>query len=277
MTETVRSLVARTLWRIESGLDGPLTLSGLAASERVSPFHLSRAFALSTGTSPMAYVRARRLSEAARALRATDARIVEIALAAGYDSHEGFSRSFREQFGHAPRNVRANPDIQLSLKEAITMPSQDHPVLTPRFETRTETRLVGIARRYTMETRSAIPRQWETAKDEIGPGFFGIPTFGACFDFRDDAFTYLCGLVDDGRVDTERLDHVTLPAGEYAVFAHKGHISDIAETWTAIFETWMPEADVSPGEGPEFELYDKDFDPEKPGGVSIWIPVGRKA
>ena len=31
------------------------------------------------------------------------------------------------------------------------------------------------------------------------------------------------------------------------------------------------------GEGPEFERYEIDFDVEKPGGVSIWIPITRPA
>ncbi len=105
----------------------------------------------------------------------------------------------------------------------------------------------------------------------------GIETFGACFDFKDDSFSYLCGFVDDGRIDTEELDHLVLPAGEYAVFDHEAHISTISDTWSAIFEGWMPEAQVVPGEGPEFEHYAADFDPEKPGRVSICIPIVRTA
>lgn len=272
-----RTLLARTLWRIETGLDGPLSLAGLAASEKVTPFHLSRAFSLALGTSVMAYVKARRLSEAARMLRDSDARIIDVALASGYDSHEGFSRSFRDHFGLAPQDVRRNSSIQLTLKEAIIMPSGENPTLTPRFETRPQVRLAGVARRYTMETRAKIPKQWEEFASDLGPAVMDIETFGACYDFEDDGFSYLCGFVDDGRIDTEELDHLVLPAGEYAVFDHPAHISTISDTWSAIFEAWMPEAKVSHGEGPEFEHYAKDFDPAKPGRVSVCIPVIRQA
>ena len=49
--------------------------------------------------SPMAYVRARRLSDAARALIAGAPDILRLALDSGYASHEAFSRAFKSQFG----------------------------------------------------------------------------------------------------------------------------------------------------------------------------------
>ncbi len=225
----------------------------------------------------MAYVKTRRLSEAARLLQNTEARIIEVALASGFDSHEGFTRSFRDQFGLAPRDVRDTPNVRLKLQEAIIMPTAKHPKLSPRFETRPQVRLAGISRRYSMETRARIPKQWDDFAADLGQAVMGIETFGACFDFKDDSFSYLCGFVDDGRIDTEALDHLVLPAGEYAVFDHEAHISTISDTWSAIFEAWMPEAQVVPGEGPEFEHYAADFDPEKPGRVSICIPIVRTA
>ena len=70
MTETVpkNSLVARTLWRIETELAHAPRLEDLASAEGVSRFHMARAFSLATGRPVMAYVRPRRLSEAARCL-----------------------------------------------------------------------------------------------------------------------------------------------------------------------------------------------------------------
>ena len=100
---------------------------------------------------------------------------------------------------------------------------------------------------------------------DCGPAVRGIETFGACFDFWDESFGYLCGFVDDGRIDAEGLDHVNLSAGEYPVFDHPDHVSTISDTWTAILEEWMPSARVSSGEGPGFEDYAADVDPAKPG------------
>jgi AraC family transcriptional regulator len=58
----------KALWFIESHLADALTLDEVAAIGGVSRFHMVRSFAAATGLSVMRYVRARRLSEAARAL-----------------------------------------------------------------------------------------------------------------------------------------------------------------------------------------------------------------
>ena len=62
------SVTSKALWYIESHLDSELSLEEVAEVAGVSRFHLSRAFADSTGSSFAGYVRARRLSEAAKSL-----------------------------------------------------------------------------------------------------------------------------------------------------------------------------------------------------------------
>ena len=65
-----------------------------------------RAFAAATGFSVMRYVRARRLSEAARALAAGAPDILSLALDADYGSHEAFTRAFRRWSGASPGRFR---------------------------------------------------------------------------------------------------------------------------------------------------------------------------
>ena len=57
------SVTAKAVWYIESHLDSELSLESIAEASGVSRFHLSRAFATSTGTSLAGYMRGRRLSE----------------------------------------------------------------------------------------------------------------------------------------------------------------------------------------------------------------------
>lgn len=157
------------------------------------------------------------------------------------------------------------------------MPENVHSPLAPRRVTRAAPlRIFGVTRRVTHATVSEIPLIWDQATREMVLPMNGVETYGACFDFEGDSFTYMAGLVDDGRIDTEHFDHLVLPAGDYAVFDHEGHISSINETWAALFEGWFPGADVTPTAEPEFEVYAADFDAGKAGGVSIWIPVKPK-
>src|ERR1700735_4928799 len=114
----------KALWYIESHLAAALTLDEIAAIGGVSRFHMVRSFAAATGLSVMRYVRARRLSEAARALAGGAPDILKLALEADYGSHEAFTRAFRDHFGMTPETVRASTCLDhIKLQEPILMDS----------------------------------------------------------------------------------------------------------------------------------------------------------
>ena len=106
--------VGKALWYVESHFAGEISLDEVAAAGGVSRYYLARAFAEATGFPVMQYVRARRLSEAARALAAGAPDILSVALATGYGSHEAFTRAFRDRFGVTPERIRAERNLQPS-------------------------------------------------------------------------------------------------------------------------------------------------------------------
>src|SRR5882762_8332898 len=153
----------KALWYIESHLASELTLDEVAAIAGISRFHMVRAFAAATGLSVMRYVRARRLSEAARALANGAPNILTVALDADYGSHEAFTRAFRDHFGVTPEAVRGSTRLDnLGLQEPITMDSTVIDNLQPpRFETGKPLLIAGVGERYTCESSAAIPGQWQ--------------------------------------------------------------------------------------------------------------------
>jgi AraC family transcriptional regulator len=98
--------VQRAIWFVEGHLGEPFSLDDVAGVAGLSRFHLVRAFGQVTGRSVMRYVRARRLTEAARVLAGGAPDILSVAFDAGYGSHEAFTRAFREQFGLTPERLR---------------------------------------------------------------------------------------------------------------------------------------------------------------------------
>ncbi len=70
--------------------------------------YFNRIFLAHTGFTVMAYVNYTRLKNAAVALRHTDKSVLDIALDAGYDLHEGFTRAFAKRYGVSPSNYRKN-------------------------------------------------------------------------------------------------------------------------------------------------------------------------
>jgi len=104
--------VAKALWYIEGNFTREMALDDIANAAGVSRFHLTRAFGEAVAMSVMRYVRARRLSEAARSLALGAPDILTVALDAGYGSHEAFTRAFRDQFGVTPDQVRVDGRIE---------------------------------------------------------------------------------------------------------------------------------------------------------------------
>jgi AraC family transcriptional regulator len=271
-THTQSDLIARTLWQVETDLSRGPDLPALADAIGVSRFHLTRAFSLRTGLSLGTYVRRRRLSEAAKA-RSAGQSVTNAAFDAGYDSAEGFSRAFRACFGLAPSSIRGPEDLnRIPLQEAMKMtPTETTDTPVPEIRTIEPIPLVGCSGRFDMESRTRIPALWDDTVSEWYDAMIGGPTYGVCSDFSDSGdFTYTVAFPGE---TAEGLDRLTLPGGTYAVFAHDGHVSTISQTWDAIFAKWAPVADYDLLNGPEFELYDADFDPKGEGKVAVWVPV----
>lgn len=86
-----------------------LALARLAGKWGYSAFYFSRKFREISGMRFREYLRHRRLAFALKALRDTDAGILNIALDYGFSSHEAFSRAFKNAYGITPSAYRKNP------------------------------------------------------------------------------------------------------------------------------------------------------------------------
>jgi AraC family transcriptional regulator len=274
------SPVRKALWFIEAHFSGDIALGDVAAVGGVSPHHMTRAFGAVTGYSVMRYVRARRLSEAARHLANGAPDILEVALEAGYGSHEAFTRAFREQFGTTPERVRGQRHLgNIELVEPMRMDeTADARLEPPRFETGRPLLIAGLGECYTFAADAGIPAQWQRFQPYIGniPGQVGRTAYGVCHNADGDGnFEYVCGVeVRDFSGLPPELSRVRVPARRYAVFSHRGHVSSVRGTVSAIWNQWLPESGHQAADAPNFERYDERFDPRTGlGGFEIWIPV----
>lgn len=274
------NLVGKALWYIESHFAEELSLADIAAMGKVSRFHMSRVFGLATGWSVMRYVRARRLTEAARALSLGAPNILSLALDAGYGSHEAFTRAFRDQFGVTPEAVRQRGDLDnLELVEPIKMTENGTVALEePRREAGPALLIAGLRVRYSNETIAGIPMQWQRFGPLIGtiPGQIGGVAYGVCCEFdKSGQFDYVTGVAVASLTGlAPDLSGVRIPPRHYLVFRHPGHVSGIPATWQAIMAHWLPKSGVHMANAPNFERYADDFDANTGlGGVEIWVPI----
>jgi AraC family transcriptional regulator len=280
--EIAPSPLSRAIWFIESHLEDEIALEDIATASGVSRFHLTRSFSFAFGQPVMRYQRARRLSEAAKRLADGADGILDIALTAGYGSHEAFTRAFKGQFGITPEAVRESRCLEkLKLVEAFAMSTIAETQIEPvRIVDREALQIAGLKQHYDCADMSGIPAQWQKFNAYAGtiPGEKGEHAYGICYN-TDEAgnMDYLCGVeVSDFSDLPEEFDRLRIPAGTYVVFRHDEHIAGIQSTWAAVFSDWLPRSGRKLADAPVFERYGPEFDPRNgTGGLELWIPLER--
>ncbi|WP_159017587.1 AraC family transcriptional regulator [Cognatiluteimonas profundi] len=269
----------KALWFIESHYSEDLSLGRIAEVAGVSPFYLARLFQAMTGCSVVRYLRARRMTEAARRLAAGAPDILEVALGSGYGSHEAFTRAFGEQFGLSPASVRERGSVGgLALVEAWRTANGAGVTLDEPRRARDGTRLIaGLGRRYTPDTTQGIPAQWQRLSLDHAAALPKRRTAFGVFCNSDDegSFEYIAGVEVPGFGGLDpALSTLRLPAREYVVATHHGHVSGIRRTWQAFVGDWLPRSGLRLADAPDFEKYSADFDDRSGiGDVEIWLPL----
>ena len=154
----------KALWFIESHLAEALTLDEIAGVAGVSRFHMVRAFAAATGLSVMRYVRARRLSEAARALAGGAPDILDAGAGCGLrlsrSIHPRVPRPFRGHARSGPQPRRVSTISSFRSRSSWISSLTDN-LQAPRFETSKPLLVAGIGERYNHENGAGIPGQWQ--------------------------------------------------------------------------------------------------------------------
>ena len=82
------------------------SLAELSALSGTSESTFQRAFSRLVGESPKQFKKRLQLELAAVQLLSTSARVIDVALDAGFESHEGFTRAFTQHFKKSPKGFR---------------------------------------------------------------------------------------------------------------------------------------------------------------------------
>lgn len=274
------SVTDKAVWVIERNSGRALTLNAIAEACGVSRSHLAFAFGTATGLPVMKYLRARRLSEAARVLAAGARDILAVAIDAGYGSHEAFTRAFREQFGVTPEVVRDQGSLD---NVALTLPFEfkaksELPLEAPRFADEGIVRAVGLAESCSFETTTRIPAQWQRfmAYYQAVPAKLDRIPVGLSRAADDEGqFEYICAVEVSRFGDTPKeLLKLELPPRSYAVFEHRGHICALGDTYSSIWNEALPGLNRVVANAPILERHNPTFNPRTgEGGIALWIPL----
>lgn len=275
---------------IEAHLDFDFTLGEVAKAAGISQWHFQRIFKALTNETLKTYIRSRRLANALEKLLVTDARIIDIALEAGFDSQESFTRAFKKAFDMTPNEYRKLGEKSVFLKKVqfdtgYLKHINRNISLEPEIYIQKKMLLAGLKTCfYSVDSEKnniaeKLPPLWETflsRMSEIENTVAGI-CYGVVQQTKEktDQLEYYAA-VEVRNIGTlpENMVSLEIPASTYAKFTHKGKVKDINNTVNYIYSSWLLRSGMRHTYGPDLEFYGTEYDPVTDKSVMHYaIPV----
>lgn len=273
--------VQRAVEQVLQNLDRALDLQALARTAALSPFHFHRVFRGMLGETPLELHRRLRMERAAWCLLHGDEPVTAIAFAAGYETHESFTRAFRALYDSSPSEFRqrrsdprlgcAEPRIEIAAPSGIhfeAQPSQrpliqflrGGPVMDVRIQEMPELRVATVAH---VGPYNQIPQAFAQLGQIAGPaGLFG-PQSAMLAIYHDDPDTTPAAelrseaaiVVAPDAVLPGGLGERRIPAGRYATLTHVGPYEKLGDAWARLVGQWLPNSGHRMADGVSYEIY----------------------
>ena len=229
-------------------LDEKLTLTQLSTIACFSKYHFHRLFTAYTGLSLQQYIRWLRLKRAAHQLIIDkDQSIINIAIEAGFESHEAFTRAFKQTCGMSPSEFRQTSNWHAWEQPPYLLPTQRKMTMNVTIKKMNARRLAVVEHRgdpnCLAESVNKLINWAKTQsislKPKAGEAFgFGYddPKLTPANEFRFD----LCLTIPEQFILKGDIVEKRLPAGRYAVALHKGSRDNIGDTVYGLYRDWLP-------------------------------------
>jgi AraC family transcriptional regulator len=279
--QIVRDAVARII----QSLDHALPLAALARHAALSPLHFHRIFRGMLGETALELHRRLRLERAALQLATETCAVTRVALQAGYETHESFTRAFRDAYALSPSEFRERARALSSSCAArvpfhIAAPSGVHFQAGAELAATVQFLRTEVSMKVEIEHKPAqrvaalthvgpynmIGQTFEKLGGIVGPAgllaqpgaqmvaiYYDDPEATPAAELRSDAGI----VVADGVSLPPALHEVRLPAGRYARTTHVGPYDKLGDTWSRLMGGWLPESGERVGSGIAYELYRK--------------------
>jgi AraC family transcriptional regulator len=273
--------VDRVIDFIGKHLDEELELDELYRIACFSKYHFHRLFTAYTGLPLMNYIKWLRLKRAAHQLIVhKEETIINIALDAGFESHESFARAFKQVCGQSPSEFRRERNW-----ESFENPPQPMHIKGEKIMTITIKELP--AKRVAVMEHHGDPMRLSDTLDKLitwakAQPINLKPKAGEAFGFgyhdprevkpEEFRFDLALSVPQDFKLN-DQVTERTLPAGRYAVTMHKGSRDNIGDTIYSIYRDWLPQSGEELGDLPcIFCYYNFDYEvAETESLTEIWV------
>ena len=274
---TYQQRINLVLRHIEQHLDSRPDLEELARIACFSPYHFHRIFSSMVGESVAAYIRRLLLERAAMQLGHSPESVTQIALGAGYDSVDAFTRAFRAHIGMLPSEYRRRKGhLEAARRRDLGRPLFYHEMTSlPPMNVRVEKfppRLVAAVR-HTGAYDESGPA-WGKLCAALGANGLLSDTsmaYGVSYDNPDittpqkcrmdacvslppellETCAELCPLLQNEDIFLRHIGGEQ----EYAALRIRGPYTLVHPAYRSLFGMWFPQSGREPENDPGFEIY----------------------
>ena len=220
---------------IEENLQKNLTVQQMADEAGYSLYHFCRIFSKGTYHTPYDYLLRRRLTKAAKEVISTDRKILEIALAYQFESHEGFTRAFQRMYKLSPMQARKNGGLNLfddlpELTLAHLLCLQEQAGFIPQILFLPALELKGVMTR--MSSFSAVQ------VEQTLPGVEGRIPYRLVLFFENQPAFMVCASQEGIGLEEHRMEK-NIPPGKYALFSYQGGVERLHLALDWVLHCWL--------------------------------------
>ena len=239
----------------------------------------SRLFSILTETTLSEYLRGRKLTEAAIALRDTDEKVIDIAFRFGYESSDSFGTAFKNFHGFTPSEVRNVKPFKLISRIQLALTVKGGRSMNVTIQKKGSFTVAGFNEENI--NSSLCPKVWNKLYEKysqeelasLGDG----ESVGICHDVESpNVINYMAGYIvtDVDKAKSMGLDILEVEEAEYAIVELKGVVPEcIHNGWKYVMEVFFLEHGYVHSGTPDFEYYYEGDMDSKDYKMELWIPI----
>lgn len=235
---------------IDKHLSDDLSVECLSRVANFSKFHFHRQFSHYAGISVARYIQLMRLKRASYRLAFNEeALIIDIALEAGFENPESFSRAFKTIFGQTPTQFRSEPQWRAWSDQYAAVKREEIKMINVNVVEFVETQVAVLEHRgdpklLNDSVKSFIDWRKQTGLSPIQSS----RSFGVVYDnphtVEPEKFRFdICGeVLVPVPENTRRIINKIIPGGRCAVVRHLGSHDRMDEGIYSLYRDWLPQS-----------------------------------
>ncbi len=268
---------------IEDNLTIDIKINNIVDEVGFSQFHFMRVFRSISGHTISKYIKRRKITEAARYLRESDMRIIDIAVMFGYNSQEAFTRAFKEVYNVTPNTYRTaripykNVEQMVLNDKLLDLKCHSTKPIEPQLVFKDDFLIAGIGYKGKNENFE-IPKLWnelnlkvDSVKNRVNKDI----CYGFESNFDGGYFEYIAGVeVSDVKNIPRGMKVQGIKQCKYAVFPIPSVVENVPKCIGQIYSVHLPNSGLKAIGNYDFEYYDNSFEANNENTyISFYIPV----